>query len=231
MRGYWREYVVIIAAALLAACNSRREVNKEQPAIADSTAMPEQPLLELMHNNPSFTYWTNNYHIQPADSFTESTSATDLYIYPDKIDTASYSLYKPVLVYNRDSSSFIDAFSYRYIFEYDKAGRLTARGGDPETEVAVVNLKTMQRTRIYYCGTGCIIQKVSWVNDDEVAVAGMVADNEDEVRYMPVIWFINTKNGHTVQYEYGKTFSEAEAVAYLVKEISAKGIVFEDDPL
>jgi hypothetical protein len=220
-------YVALLTIVIFTGCKSRQSSSEQQVATDSTETTDSTPLSNLQRNSPAFTDWTNHYHINASDSFIESGAPADIYVYPNEINLADYELYKPLLVYNGDSSRFIDAYSYWLILDRDDTGQITARNGEPDVEVAVIDVKTKKRKRIFFCGSTCMIQKAFWLSNDMIAIAGMVSENADE-QYKPVVWFVNTTSGSTTQYDYQKTVSSEDATAYFKKELGSKDVVYEE---
>lgn len=99
-------------------------------------------------------------------------------------------LYHTLLVYSPDNTSFIDMDSYNFLLEKDKKGNLIGMGGDPETEVALVNLREHTHTRLFYVGSFTIIEEVSWLNQSTLAIA-YLTDEDNENAYRPNITIID----------------------------------------
>jgi hypothetical protein len=213
---------------VIAACTGRQAKEDGDIDDVDSiSTIPNAQLANLEHNNPEFNNWADHYNINITDSFTSNeTPPIEFYTYKEDIKAGDYKLYRPLLVYNGDSSKFIDAYGYGLLFKKNNKGQIVARPGEPDVEVAIIDRQTNERKRIFFCGTACIVQKAFWYNDDIVAIAGMTSENAGEL-FTPVVWFINITNGSTTQYQYNKTVSRDEAVKYLQQEISAKGIVWD----
>lgn len=136
-----------------------------------------------------------------------------------------YRAYGKLLAYNSDSSLFADAFSYSVIIE-EKDGQLTARGGEADQEVAVVNPKTNERKRIFFCGPPCTIVKTVWIDKENIALFGLSSDDGTE-GYTPIIWVVNITNGNTLVYGYDGHAQNADPQALLRYVLGQQGILME----
>ena len=86
-------------------------------------------------------------------------------------DKEYMNLYKSLFIYSPDSSKFIDIDSYNLLLERDKKGRLLGMGGDPETEVAVVNLKEKTNKRLLFLGPDYLIEDAAWIDQNNIVIA------------------------------------------------------------
>lgn len=158
------------------------------------------------------------------DSFSKTdTLAGQLFTQHFTPDDSFYLRFANLLVYNEDSSMFIDPYSGSWIIEIGKDGKQYAREGEIDQEVAVVNTKTNTRTRLLFCGPSCIIQKAFWYNEDIVGVMGLMGEYADEY-YTPTIWFVNIHNGITLPYHYNSSISIIQANKYTERYLKSKGV-------
>lgn len=124
-------------------------------------------------------------------------------------------LYKTLLVYAPDSSAFIDMDSYNFFLERDKKGNLIGMGGDPETEVALINLNDHTHTRLMYVGTTTIIEDVQWINKTKVVIVYLEADNENV--YYPNIIIIDLNTSQSSLFKSSTKIDENSIHNYLYK--------------
>jgi hypothetical protein len=101
------------------------------------------------------------------------------------------SLYRTLFVYAPDSSSFIDMDSYNFLLERDKKGNLIGEGGDPDTEVALVNSTTHTRKRVLFFGPTTYVEDAVWLNKNEVIIA-FLSNNDTTNTFKPYLVKINT---------------------------------------
>lgn len=180
--------------------------------------------------NDAYSSWDNYYRHNnisfSMDSFMRAdTIISDLLIRSAELDKDFYEQFSSLIVYNEDSTLFLDAYSYSMIVE-KKDGKLYARGGEVDNEVSVVNPDSKTRTRIFFCGPSCIIQKVFWHNKNIAGIMGLTSEDSDEY-YTPVVWFVNVNNGVTIPYYYNNNISLAEVQNYQEEYLKSKGIIQE----
>lgn len=159
------------------------------------------------------------------DSFTTTNNIKgDLFTQPFEPDADYYKLYGNLLVYNADSSTFIDAYSTTWIIEEQENGVLYARAGEVDQEVAIVNTQTNIRTRLLFCGPSCIVQKAFWYNENIVGIMGMIDENNNQ-QYTPTIWFVNIHNGITIPYQnHSGGISQLQSDSYIKQHMESKRI-------
>ncbi len=211
--------VLILGISACGGCDDKAE--KQQPAAVADT-------ISLKGNSEAYAAWDELYSAEdPAfsiDSFIKSDTAKNELFTSDFTATDSfYQRFGSLLVYNQDSSLFIDAYSTSWIVETGKGGKLHAREGEVDNEVSIVNTKTNKRTRLLYCGPSCQFQKAFWYNDEIVGVMGMMSEYADEY-YTPAIWFVNINNGITIPYYYHSGISIVNAHDYMKRHMKSKGI-------
>ncbi len=210
---------LIFGMAACGGCDDKAE--KEKPAAVADT-------ISLKGNGDVYAAWDELYSAEDPgfsiDSFIKNDTAKNELFTSDFTPSDSfYQRFGSLLVYNHDSSLFIDAYSTSWIIEPGKGGALYAREGEVDQEVAIVNTKTNKRIRLLYCGPSCQFQKAFWYNDEIVGVMGMMAEYADEY-YTPAIWFVNINNGVTIPYYYHSGISIVNAHDYMKRHMKAKGI-------
>lgn len=224
-RQNWSRVLILGLVISLAACGGCKdeETVTEQPPVADT--------ISLNGNSEVYAVWDELYsQDDPSfsiDSFLKSdTVKNELFVADFHPTDSFYQRFASLLVYNSDSSLFIDAYSTAWIIEPRKDGSLRAREGEVDQEVAIVNPKTGKKTRLLYCGPSCQFQKVFWYNDDIVGVMGMVSEYSDEY-FTPAIWFVNIHNGNTIPYYYHSSVSIINAQEYMKRHLESRGIKTE----
>lgn len=199
---------------------------------AEKEELPAADTISLSENSEVYATWDELYSLDdPAfsvDSFIKNdTVKNELFTTGFTPSDSFYNRFGRLLVYNDDSSMFIDAYSTAWIIEPGKGGSLYAREGEVDQEVTIVNTKTNKRTRLLFCGPSCQFQKAFWYNEDIVGVMGMMADYSDEY-YTPAIWFVNIHNGNTIPYYYHSGISIVSAQDYMRRHMESRGIKLED---
>jgi len=223
MRYYSCNIILAVTLIMLSGCATDDKKQVETPPI-EKTA----DTIGLETNNNIYTSWEEFYKKEDIsfalDSFFKNdTIIGELHITSYKPNDSFYTNFGNLLVYNSDSTMFIDAFSTNWIIERDRNGKLTAREGEIDQEVTVVDKKAQTRNRLFYCGPGCQVQKVFWYNDDIVGIMGLMTEYSDEY-YTPTIWFVNIHNGITIPYEYNSSVSIIQANDFMKNHLESRGV-------
>lgn len=209
----------VFSIVICTSCNDE-PVEEISQSVADT--------ISLDGNNEVYAAWDDIYSAEdPAfsiDSFIKNdTIRNELFVTDFTASDTFFQRFGKLLVYNSDSSIFIDAYSTSWLIEQGKAGTLYAREAEVDQEVTIVNTKTNKRTRLLFCGPACQFQKAFWYNDEIVGVMGMMAEYADEY-YTPTIWFVNINNGVTIPYHYHSAVSLVNARDYMRRHMESRGI-------
>jgi hypothetical protein len=132
-----------------------------------------------------------------AENWVEDT----LVVTKQNLDHDFLKQYRSVLVYSPDEKKVIDMGSYGTVTGKTTNGQMSVRGGEPDTEIAVIDLDSKKRRRIFFSGPGNLIDKGFWMNDSTVLLAGKSHLQNAEI---PMLWMINLKNNSNeiTRYEY-----------------------------
>lgn len=210
---------LLLGISACGGCDEKTEQEETTTRVADT--------ISLRGSDEVYAAWDELYSSEdPAfsiDSFVKNdTTRNELYTTDFSPSDSFYQRFGNLLVYNTDSSMFIDGYSTTWMIE-PRNGALYAREGEVDQEVAIVNTKTNKRTRLLFCGPSCQFQKVFWYNDDIVGVMGMMGEYADEY-YTPIIWFVNINNGVTIPYTYHSSVSIVNAQDYMRRHMESRGI-------
>lgn len=228
MRGALYTLLIIGASSALFTSCSDEETN-EQPEVVETISTDE---IVLNPENDIYKSWDEFYSKDDLSFSIDSFKLTDtisgeLYTSNANLSDTFFKHYERLIVYNTDSTKFIDPLSYSLIVEMDDNGKLHARGGEVDHEVSVVDIAKKTRTRLLFCGPSCEIQKAFWYNDHIVGIMGLSSEYSDEY-FTPMIWFVNINNGITIPYEYHSSISLIEASNFVKDYVESKGIEMAD---
>lgn len=88
-------------------------------------------------------------------------------------------LYKSLFIFSPDHKKYLDLDSYNYLLSRNKQGRIVAETGDPEEEIAVVDIVLQQRVRLaYYTSSDLITEDACWVDTNKVALVMLAPDDQ-----------------------------------------------------
>jgi hypothetical protein len=101
-----------------------------------------------------------------------------------------YSIYKPILTFSKDSTRFIDIYSYQLNLE--KKGKVFVANPDIDQAILLCNLKTKYWDRIYFGGMSRWIDEALFISDSKFILAG--ADNDERVTPIIIIGDLSTQS-------------------------------------
>jgi hypothetical protein len=132
-----------------------------------------------------------------AENWVEDT----LVVTKQNLDHDFLKQYQSVLVYSPDEKKVIDMGSYGAVTAKTTSGQMSVQGGEPDMEIAVIDLDAKKRRRIFFSGPGNLVDKGFWMNDSTVLLAGKSHLQNAEI---PMLWLINLKNNSNeiTRYEY-----------------------------
>lgn len=197
----------VVFLGLWSACQSRhREPQAETPAMTetDTSETLENPSVvqdlnqlpdwtSYLNRNSSGTFRANQFSFQEAD--TANLQREQFYSRKD------WAVYKKFLKYSPDSSYALDLYSYGTIPVRDSSGQVHLEGGDPDDEVALLDLKTGSRMRVLFSGPGTMFQDAKWLNDSVAIISGYSEIN-DYQRMLPVVWRFNRSSRLIEVFQY-----------------------------
>jgi hypothetical protein len=189
----------LIGSILFASCNnsSDTETSKDD---SSSVEIVEGPTYTVDREFPQLvSYLKSQDSSFSVEKFEGGEMETKDSLSSTKIDINQLAPYRPYLVYNSDSSMAIDLVSYNYVVS-NKKGKTVIEHGGPDTEVALLNLKSNTRKRILFLGSSGTVLQAKWDDDITISIAG--AQEVEEGKIKPSIWRYNLATGATELYQY-----------------------------
>ena len=124
-----------------------------------------------------------------------------LVVSKQNLDKDFLKTYESILVYSPDEKKVLDLGSYGTIIKKNSKGQPTMQHGEPDIEVAVIDLPKKDRRRIFFSGPGSLIEKGFWMNDSTVVLAGKSHEQNAQI---PMLWLIklNDTSNFITRYEY-----------------------------
>jgi hypothetical protein len=159
----------------------------------DSFSSNLQPWLDQTMKNPQVKLRDFKY----AENWVDDSLVTT----KQNIDKDFLKSYQSVLVYSPHEKKVLDLGSYGTVITKTKKGESSIMHGEPDIEIAVIDLRTKKRRRIFFSGPGSLIEKGFWMNDSTVLLAGK---NHEQNAEIPMLWTItlNDKANLITRYEY-----------------------------
>lgn len=212
---------LLLCLSMLAACHSgRREAQTVPPAPvpSDTSGLLETPSVARdLGQLPDWTAYMsrNSSGTFRPQQFAFSEEDTVPLLQEHFFSPKDWAVYKRYLKYSPDSSYALDLYSYGTIPVRDSDGRVHLEGGDPDDEVALLNLKTGTRMRLLFSGPGTTYQDAKWLNDSVAIISGYSEFN-DYQRMLPVVWRFNRSSRLLEVFQYrDSTFQASHLSSYV----------------
>lgn len=203
-----RNHALYIAAVLLVACILQGCNGCNNSKTKDTQQVPEDSIQETPHiptAKDTLASWTEQRLIQWKGWIDSSTAGefgtnnlerttVDTIAATDSItmEEDRFEQFKAFFVYSPDSSQVVDMVSYGNFLHKGKNGKVVLEAGEPDTEVAIVNVQTKKRERVLFAGPSTVVKQAVWIDDHTVLIAGGTYDEQN--RLVPVIWKYDTVN-------------------------------------
>jgi len=100
-----------------------------------------------------------------------------------------YAIYKPILTFSKDSTRFIDIYSYQLNLE--KKGKIYVANPEIDQGILLCNLKTKYWDRIYFGGMSRWIDEALFISGSKFILAG--AENNEIVTPIIIIGDLSTQ--------------------------------------
>lgn len=202
----YKIWSLALAVLLVTACNNDNstttettttETEMEMKAPADE---PSAPAGRLAQNFPDlFAYleaqdssFAMQHFLTPSEGAIES-------LPPVKMEPEQLKPFEGFLIYNEDSTKAIDLFSYNYIITR-RNGEVKLEEAGPDTEIAVIDVATNMRRRIFFSGPSVTVFEAKWNGDNEVIMAGAEQLQNNSIK--PIIWQYNLSDSTLQMYSY-----------------------------
>ena len=131
-------------------------------------------------------------NLQPGNktlTLEEQWTDDSLHSEPFVLNEEFISNYHTVLKWSPDSTYILDIGSYGSIPVTDENGKTRLEGGEPDTEIALIDRKNNERTRYIFVGPSSTIIDAKWLSNNEVVVLGTF--KTDTAHADTLLWFID----------------------------------------
>jgi hypothetical protein len=178
--------IIVVAVFFACACNNAavkdQDANgKDSVTIAEKeeAILYQEWLPELFHYIGS-----RDSTFRPAAFRSEIRLSTDTLLKQPQ-DMEQLRPFLPFILINSDSSYALDYVSSGYVIAHKKnAGRLIP--GGPDTELALIDLKKRERTRMLFLGSSGTVLTARWISSTEYVVA--IAEEQLDGKLGIEIW-------------------------------------------
>jgi hypothetical protein len=186
--------ILIIAIFVSISCKQHdtKEKSTADFATAASNAAREDSL--LIHAK-EVTVWINNSFNSTSNKefILEDFSQNDsLLTEKFTADSSFVKNYRSILRWSPDSAFILDIGSYGSVLVKDANGDYNVEAGEPDTEVALIDLSKKERKRLLMAGPSSNITDGKWVNNNVLLVTGTFNKTGNGDRDT-LVWLINVK--------------------------------------
>lgn len=207
----------VVTALALTSCHHTEKKQPAPPVTDTVAAVPmqgEKAEIRSWFRDPGLESWSRK--MKKKDSgFSASrfsnTGIDSLEAQPSlPYPSAEWQSFRPYFVYSPDRHVAIDMYSYGNIVP-DNPGDSgsSLQGGEPDSEVSLVDVKNRRKRRLLFAGPGTQFEKAAWLNDTIVLITGESDANPDNTM-RPVMWKINLSDSSISTYEYQVADSSAQ---------------------
>jgi hypothetical protein len=191
-----RALFILIAVCFFVSCKQRNN-NADDKSAIDSSRVTINLRTEdstVIHTK-AVTDWINdNYKSLGSKQFTlEDFSSNDSVLTEAFAPNSDFfKNYRSVLRWSPDSAFILDIGSYGSVLVKDVNGNYKVEAGEPDTEVALLDLKNKARKRLLMAGPSSTIVDGKWINNNVLLVTGTF-DKTGSGDRDTLMWLINVK--------------------------------------
>jgi hypothetical protein len=187
---------ILIGVFFFVSCKQRNN-NADDKRPTDSLTVTNNARTEdstVIHTK-AVTDWINdNYKSLGSKQFTlEDFSSNDSVLTEAFAPNSDFfKNYRSVLRWSPDSAFILDIGSYGSVLVKDVNGNYKVEAGEPDTEVALLDLKNKARKRLLMAGPSSTIVDGKWINNNVLLVTGTF-DKTGSGDRDTLMWLINVK--------------------------------------
>ncbi len=201
-----------LAAILLTACNNSNNtttVTEAEPLEQTTTEEAASAVMMLQHSFENlFAYMAQQDSSFAPQNFKPGAQGKIDALPAAPIEPEQLKPFEPFLIYNSDSSKAIDLYSYNYIITR-RNGQVKLEEAGPDTEIALIDVASNTRKRIFFSGPSTVVFDARWNSDNEIVMAGAEQLQNNQVK--PIAWQYNLTDSVM------QTFTYDEAIAANMK--------------
>lgn len=206
---HFHNVCLISCLSFLFACNSNNEEQAQEKKQEDDSTQTVQSIVSedsaMIFNNAA-SGWINrsmqknslNWNRFHLEEFWSDDSLVQQSFQPEK---NFYKDYTPVLRWSPDSNYILDIGSYGSVKVKNADGTTKIEGGEPDSEVSLIDAKTKTKTRLLFFGPATIVSNGGWLDSTQAAVLAM-HDEKGDHHPDTLLWIINVKDKFFRKYKY-----------------------------
>jgi len=206
------KYVFLLIFLFVIGCTESSKTASHTPprslkktSVRNTVVDPVSPWFQFyLNENPSFDnskFYLKNISVLPS-------APTSISILSDK---KFDEIYKPFLVFNSDSSRYLDFDSYHWFADEDRVA-----GFEADQQLVLVDLKKDRARQLMFTGPSFLIEDVYWKGDSAAVVLGNSSDR------IPFASVFNFNKNQQRNYGYPDTLRYKKS--YYEKRLNDKGI-------
>jgi len=162
-----KQVACLLLVIVLASCSNKRQEKK-----VDTTSSLSEDSASIFSN--AVTTWIDsNLHTSSSILTHEERWQDDsVHAEPYQVPEGFVKNYSPLLRWSPDSTLILDFGSHGSLIVPNKKGHPHLEKGEPETEIALVDMEHNQRTRLLYVGPSAKILDGLWLDNSELMILG-----------------------------------------------------------
>ncbi|WP_207491904.1 hypothetical protein [Aridibaculum aurantiacum] len=190
-----RRTIVIALIALAVSCKNKPATEpKADTATAATNIYQEDSTLIVSAGINDWMQQTLKAADLPAKMKLEEFWKDDsLMVSPFTPSNEFYSDYAPVLRWSADSNYIIDIGSYGTVVTKNAQGKTQLEAGSPDSELALIEPKKQERTRLMFVGPSSEIINAKWIDSRQALVIGTF-DKTGNDNHDTLLWMIDVKD-------------------------------------
>jgi hypothetical protein len=205
-----RKLILLCSAAAALAVTSCHHQGKKQAAssAADTAAaapvVNEKAEIQEWFQNPALLSWSRKMKRKDSafsaggffSSGTDSVGTQPALPY----SVREWQTFSGYFVYAPGRDLAIDMYSYGSM-PPKKEGDTTMEGGEPDSEISLVDVRARTKRRLLFAGPGTVFEKAAWLGDSLIIITGESDANSANLM-RPVLWKIDLADSSVSIYEY-----------------------------
>jgi hypothetical protein len=219
-------WILVSSLFLIAACNNENNSTEQITATEADTLQQTETAAEITYLEKSFpdlfAYMEGQDAAFEAQNFELGSEVKMDPLPAVTLEPGQLKPFEPFLIYNSDSTKAIDLYSYNYIITR-RNGEVKLEEAGPDTEVALIDVASNTRQRIFFSGPSVMVFEARWNNNNEIVMAG--AEQVDNQKIKPLAWQYNLTDSVMQTYTYD------EAIAANMKNFKDQKIMKNSNEL
>lgn len=201
-------WILICSLLWLTACNNDNNSTEEITTTEADTLQQTQTAPEVTFLQQSFpdlfAYMEAQDPTFEAEHFEHGSETKMEALPPIALEGDQIKPFESFLIYNSDSSKAIDLYSYNYIITR-RNGEIKMEEAGPDTEIALIDVASKTRQRIFFSGPSTVVLEARWKSDHEIVMAG--AEQLDDQKIKPLAWQYNLTDSLMQTFTYDETIA------------------------